>query len=154
MTSIYDIALVDIQGRPVTLSAFKGKKMLIVNTASKCGYTGQYARLEELHRQRGQSLAVLGFPCNDFGAQEPGSEMEIKSFCQTNYGVTFPLFGKLHVTGKEKHPLYKWLSDPAQNGWNAQEPTWNFCKYLLDEQGKLLRFMSPDIDPLDESITG
>jgi glutathione peroxidase len=153
MTSIYDIALVDIQGRPVTLSAFKGKKMLIVNTASKCGYTPQYARLEELHKKWGQKIAVLGFPCNDFGGQEPGSEVEVKSFCQVNYGVTFPLFSKLHVTGEGKHPLYKWLTDPGQNGWNTQEPNWNFCKFLMDEQGKLLHFLSSDVDPLDDRIT-
>lgn len=154
MKSVFDIPLVDIQGRTVNLNAFKGKKILIVNTASECGYTPQYAQLEELHQQFGHSIAVLGFPCNDFGGQEPGSELEIKTFCQARYGVTFPLFSKLHVTGAEKHPLYSWLTDPALNGWNSQEPTWNFCKYVIDEKGKLLHFLNANIDPFDERITG
>jgi len=154
VTSVYDIDLLDIQVRLIKLSAFKGKKMLIVNTASKCGYTSQYSRLEELHKLWGQKIAVLGFPCNDFGGQEPGNEMDIKSFCQVNYGVTFPLFSKFHVTGAKKHALYKWLTDSSQNGWNDQEPTWNFCKYLVDEDGKLLQYLSSDIDPLDIQITG
>jgi glutathione peroxidase len=154
MKSVFDIPLVDIQGRTVNLNAFKGKKILIVNTASECGYTPQYAQLEELHQQFGHAIAVLGFPCNDFGGQEPGSELEIKTFCQARYGVTFPLFSKLHVTGVEKHPLYSWLTDPALNGWNSQEPTWNFCKYVIDEDGKLLHFLNANIDPLDERITG
>jgi ABC-type multidrug transport system ATPase subunit/glutathione peroxidase-family protein len=153
MKSIFDIPLVDIQGRTVNLNAFKGKKILVVNTASECGYTPQYAQLEELHQQFGHAIAVLGFPCNDFGGQEPGSELEIKTFCQARYGVTFPLFSKLHVTGVEKHPLYSWLTDPALNGWNSQEPTWNFCKYVIDEEGKLLHFLNANIDPFDERIS-
>lgn len=154
MKSVFDIPLVDIQGRTVNLNAFKGKKILIVNTASECGYTPQYAQLEELHQQYGKSIAVLGFPCNDFGGQEPGTELEIKTFCQARYGVTFPLFSKLHVTGSEKHPLYNWLTDPALNGWNSQEPTWNFCKYVIDEKGTLLHFLNANIDPFDERIIG
>lgn len=154
MTPIYEIPLIDITGKPVTLAAYKGRKMLIVNTASECGYTPQYSSLEELHRQYGEKLAVLGFPCNDFGAQEPGTDVEIKSFCESRFGVTFPLFAKVHVAGAEKHPLYQWLTNPLQNGWNAQEPTWNFCKYLIDEEGRLLHFFAASVDPLDERITG
>ena len=154
MVSIYDISLQTIEGKTTTLKHYQGKKMLIVNTASACGYTPQYAQLEELHQHFGNKLVVLGFPCNDFGAQEPGDEAEIKEFCEARYGVTFPLFSKLHVSGDAKHPLYKWLTDPSLNGWNEQEPTWNFCKYLLDENGKLLHFFSAAVSPLDERITG
>ncbi len=154
MSSVYEIPLVDIQGKATDLSAFKGKRMLIVNTASECGYTPQYAPLEELHRTHGDRIAVLGFPCNDFGAQEPGEDAEIKSFCETRFGVSFPLFAKLHVTGSEQHPLYQWLTDAAKNGWNKQEPTWNFCKYVIDENGKLIHFLSASVDPSDPRITG
>lgn len=154
MTSIYDIPLQTIDGNTTTLKQYQGRKLLIVNTASACGYTPQYAQLEELNKNSGGKLVVLGFPCNDFGAQEPGDESEIKEFCEIRYGVTFPLFSKIHVQGDAKHPLYKWLTDPSLNGWNAQEPTWNFCKYLVDENGKLLHFFSASVDPLDERITG
>ena len=151
--SIYEIPLIDIQGRSVTLQGFKGKRMLIVNTASECGYTPQYATLEELHRKYNEKIVVLGFPCNDFGAQEPGSDTSIKDFCQVNYGVSFPLFSKVHIKGSDRHPLYKWLTDPALNGWNSQEPTWNFCKYLVNENGELLHFFNAASDPLDPLIT-
>ena len=154
MSCVYDIPLTDIQGKPTLLTAYQGKRLLIVNTASECGYTPQYAQLEELHRNLGHRIVVLGFPCNDFGAQEPGTEDEIKSFCEARYGVSFPLFAKLHVTGAEKHPLYQWLTDPGKNGWNNQEPTWNFCKYVIDEYGKLLHFLSANVDPFDTRITG
>lgn len=153
-SSVYSIPLQDIQGRNVTLSSFKGKKMLIVNTASVCGYTPQYAQLEALHRQYGEKIAVLAFPSNDFGNQEPGDDLTIKNFCQTNYGVTFPLFSKIHVIGPGRHPLYEWLCNPALNGWNSKKPDWNFCKYLLDENGKLMHFFNAATDPLDPLITG
>ncbi|MBK7887541.1 MAG: glutathione peroxidase [Bacteroidetes bacterium] len=151
---IYAIPVMSIQGEEMTLEKFKGKKILIVNTASECGYTPQYESLQKLHELHGKKIAVLGFPCNDFGAQEPDDEKAISSFCELNYGVTFPLFSKIHVVGKEKHPLYAWLSDPAKNGWNSQKPTWNFCKYLVDEEGKLLHFFNAAVDPLDKLITG
>lgn len=154
MHSIYDIPLTDLHGRPETLSDYKGKKILIVNTASKCGFTPQYAKLEELHKTMGGKIAVLGFPCNDFAGQEPGSEADIQNFCTVNYGVTFPMFSKVHVTGAEKHPLYRWLTDASENGWNTQEPTWNFCKFLVDENGTLLHYFSSSVDPFDERITG
>ncbi len=152
--SIYNIPVVDIQGRTSSLEAFRGKKMLIVNTASECGYTPQYESLQELHKNYGDRVAVLAFPSNDFGAQEPGDEMTIKAFCQSNYGVTFPLFGKIHTIGEKQHPLYQWLSNPQKNGWNSQAPTWNFCKYLVDEHGKLLNFFNAATDPLDKLIIG
>lgn len=152
--SIYEIPLKDIQGRDVTLSGFRGKRMLIVNTASECGYTPQYEALQRLHESHGQRIAVLGFPCNDFGGQEPGSEQEIKSFCQTRFQVTFPLFSKLVTKGVGIHPLYTWLTDPVLNGWNAEKPSWNFCKYLVDEEGNLLHFFNSAVDPMDDRITG
>lgn len=152
--SVYDIALTDIQGAKTSLNPYKGRKILIVNTASECGYTPQYAQLQELHDKLGDKLAVLGFPSNDFGGQEPGTDSQIVSFCRKNYGVTFPLFSKLKVSGTGKQPLFEWLTDPALNGWNSQEPTWNFCKYLIDENGKLLHFFNAATSPFDDRITG
>lgn len=152
-TSIYAITVTDINGREVSLSAYKGKKLLIVNTASECGYTPQYAQLEELHRLHGDKIAVLGFPSNDFGQQEPGAEATILSFCESRYGVSFPLFSKVVVLGENRHPLYAWLGDAALNGWNSQVPTWNFFKYLVDENGVLLAALSSSVSPLDEQIT-
>lgn len=153
-TSIFEIPLKDIQGRDVTLSGFRGKRILIVNTASECGYTPQYEALQKLHESYGDRVAVLGFPSNDFGGQEPGSEQEIKNFCQTRFHVTFPLFSKVVTNGAGIHPLYTWLTDPVLNGWNAERPSWNFCKYLVDEEGNLLHFFSSAVDPLDDRITG
>lgn len=152
MTSIYDIPLLTINGATTDLKAYKGKKMLLVNTASACGYTAQYAALQKLHETKSDKIAVLGFPCNDFGAQEQGSESEIATFCEVNFGVTFPMFSKLHIKGDKQHPLYKWLSDPTQNGWNSELPSWNFCKYLIDEEGNLKKMFSSSVDPLDEQI--
>lgn len=153
-SSIYDIVLNDIQGVSTSLSSYKGRKILIINTASECGYTPQYAQLQDLHEKMGDKLAVLVFPSNDFGAQEPGTDSQILSFCERNYGVTFPLFSKMKVSGPDKHPLYEWLSNPSLNGWNSQEPSWNFCKYLIDENGKLLHFFNAGTSPFDERITG
>jgi glutathione peroxidase len=152
MTSIYDIPLVTINGAITDLKAYKGVKMLLVNTASACGYTAQYAALQKLYETKSDKIAVLGFPCNDFGAQEQGSESEIATFCEVNFGVTFPMFSKLHVKGDQQHSLYKWLSDPAQNGWNSELPSWNFCKYLIDEEGNLEKMFSSSVDPLGEQI--
>ncbi len=152
--SVYNIRVTDIQGREATMDVFRGKKILIVNTASECGYTPQYESLQQLHQNYGDKIAVLGFPCNDFGAQEPADELTIKAFCQSKYHITFPLFSKIHVIGEKQHPLYTWLSDPGMNGWNSQTPTWNFCKYLLDEEGRLLHFFGASVDPLDKMITG
>lgn len=152
INSIYDIKLTTIDGKETTLSQYKGKKILIVNVASECGYTPQYADLQKLHETYGSKVVVLGFPCNDFGAQEPGTEAEIGVFCQKNYGVTFQLFSKLHTIGENQHPLYKWLSTKELNGWNEEVPRWNFCKYLISEDGKLLKYFNQKVKPLDEEI--
>ena len=126
--------------------------MLIVNVASKCGFTPQYEELQLLHEKYGDQVAVLGFPSNDFGKQEPGSSQEIRDFCTEHYHVSFPLFEKEIVSGKNKSALYKWLSSKTLNGWNEHEPKWNFCKYLVDENGQLLEFYPSTVKPLDERI--
>jgi len=133
--------------------AYKVKKVLIVNTASDCGYTAQYAELQSLYTQFGDRLIILGFPCNQFKEQEKGSDQDIASFCQVNYGVTFPLFQKSDVKkGLNQHPVYQWLTDSAKNGWNTQEPVWNFSKYLLDEEGRLTHYIDPSVSPLDPRL--
>jgi len=124
--NFYDFTMNDIDGNPVDFSAFKGKKLLIVNVASKCGYTPQYAELQELYEAHKDQITILAFPANNFGGQEPGTNEDIKSFCSENYGVTFPMFEKISVKGVDKHPLYRWLSDKNLNGWNNTEPSWNF----------------------------
>lgn len=153
ISSIYDFKIPALDGKVIDFSKYKGKKLLIVNTASKCGYTYQYEDLEKLHEQYGSKVEVLGFPSNDFGGQEPGSHQEIQTFCQKNYGVTFQLFEKVKVKGPDKHPLYQWLSSKTKNGWNDQEPTWNFCKYLINEKGELVKFYASGVKPLSDEIT-
>jgi len=124
-----------------------------VSAASDCGYTAQYAELQSLHTQFGDRLIILGFPCNQFKEQEKGSDQDIASFCQVNYGVTFPLFQKSDVKkGLNQHPVYQWLTDSAKNGWNTQEPVWNFSKYLLDEEGRLTHYIDPSVSPLDPRL--
>ncbi|EIM78572.1 glutathione peroxidase [Nitritalea halalkaliphila LW7] len=152
--TIYDFTLNDIDGKSVSLADFKGQKLLLVNVASKCGYTPQYEDLQNLHEQYGDKVTILAFPANNFGGQEPGTNEEIKQFCATNYGVGFQLFDKISVKGADKHPLYRWLSDKNMNGWNNQEPTWNFCKYLVDEEGSLVKFFPSSVNPMDEEIIG
>ena len=146
--SIYDFKVKSIEGKDVELSQYKGKYMLIVNTASKCGYTPQYADLEKLHEQFGDKVAVLGFPANNFLWQEPGSSKEIAAFCEKNYGVKFQMFEKVSVKGSDKAPLYKWLE--AKTG---ETPSWNFCKYLISPQGEVLGFYPSKVKPLDKEIT-
>ena len=143
----------DISGGEISFSDFKGKKVLLVNTASACGYTHQYAGLEKLYRQHRDHLVILAFPSNDFGKQEPGTAAEIAGFCKNKYHITFPVTEKIHVVGSGTHPVYQWLSGKNQNGWNEVKPTWNFSKYLVDEQGELLAFFSCKTDPLDETLT-
>lgn len=150
--SFYDFKMLAIDGTEIDLSQYKGKKVLVVNTASKCGFTPQYKDLEALHQKIGDKLVILGFPANNFMGQEPGSNTEIASFCQKNYGVTFQMFEKIDVVGKNQHPLYKFLSDKTLNGWNDQAPSWNFCKYLIDENGRLLKFYKSGVNPLDDEI--
>jgi len=151
-TSIYSIKVNTLDGKPFDLSTLKGKKILIVNTASKCGYTPQYEDLQKLHELHGDSVTILGFPCNDFGGQESGSEAEIGAFCTKNYGVTFQMFEKVHIKGSEIHPLYKWLTDPKLNGWNSDAPGWNFCKYLINEKGELTNFYGSGVKPMSTEI--
>lgn len=151
--SIYDFTLKSIDGKAVALSQFKGKKMLIVNVASECGYTPQYKDLEALHQQYKNKLVVIGFPANNFGGQEPGTNAEISNFCQKNYGVSFLMMEKISVKGNDMHPLYRWLSNKEANGSCDEAPGWNFCKYLIDENGKILKFFKSGVKPLSEEIT-
>ncbi|EKB50533.1 glutathione peroxidase [Cecembia lonarensis] len=150
--SIYDFKMNDINGEEVDFSQFKGKRLLLVNVASKCGYTPQYADLQKLHEAHGDQVVIIGFPANNFGGQEPGSNEEIAQFCSENYGVTFKMMDKISVKGADKHPLYRWLSDKDLNGWNDKEPSWNFCKYFIDENGKLLKFFPSSVKPTSEDI--
>lgn len=150
--SIYAISMKGIDGKEISFNQYKGKKLLIVNTASECGYTPQYKQLQELHNQFGDKLTILGFPANNFGAQEPGSNTDIVNFCEKNYGVTFQLFEKTDVIGENKNPLYKWLADKDKNGWNTEEPKWNFAKYLINEKGELTKVISHASSPLSDEI--
>ena len=151
--SFYALSAEDINGAIISMSSFKGKKVLVVNVASQCGYTPQYEGLQKLYETYSDSLVVLGFPSNDFLWQEPGSNSEIKTFCQRTYGVTFPMFSKIHVKGRKQHPIYDWLSDSKLNGWNDENPSWNFNKYLLDEKGNLIEWFGANLEPLDTMIT-
>lgn len=150
--TVYDFTVEDINGKPVKLSQYKGKKLLIVNTASECGFTPQYKELEELYKKHGSKVTVLGFPANNFGGQEPGTNLQIASFCEKNYGVTFPLFSKVSVKGADTAPLYQFLGDKAQNGVTDEKPTWNFCKYLIDEQGNVVGFYPSKVKPMSEEL--
>lgn len=150
--TVHDFTVTDINGQPVALSKFKGKKLLIVNTASQCGYTPQYADLETLSKQYAEKVVVIGFPSNDFGGQEPGSATEIKSFCQKNYGVTFPIMEKVKVKGSEAHPLFTYLSQKSENGVSDGAAKWNFTKYLISEDGKLIKSFGSSVKPLDKEI--
>lgn len=151
--SVYDFKVKTIDGKEVSLSQYKGKKILIVNTASECGFTKQYADLEKLYEGKKDKLVILGFPANNFGGQEPGTNTEIKTFCQKNYGVTFPMFEKVSVKGDDTAPLFKFLGDKALNGVTDEKPSWNFCKYLIDENGKLVQFFPSKVKPTDSEIT-
>ncbi|MBK9337253.1 MAG: glutathione peroxidase [Lewinellaceae bacterium] len=146
-TTIYQFTVNSLDGKPVSLEQFRGKKIIVLNVASKCGYTPQYADWEKYYTENQEKVVVLGFPCNDFMGQEPGTAEDIAEFCQKNYGVTFPMFEKVQVKGDDKAPLYRWLTDPAQNGWNNQEPSWNFCKYLINEKGELTHFFASKVKP-------
>ena len=149
VTSVYSIPFELINGDTADLSAYKGKKIVVVNTASDCGYTGQYEELQKLYAQRKDDIVIIGFPANDFKQQEKGSNEEIASFCKKNYGVDFPLAMKTTVIkSADQHPIFKWLSDQKQNGWNEQAPSWNFSKYIIDEQGKLIGYFDPGVSPL------
>lgn len=150
-SDFYKINIKNIAGDKLDLSQFKGKKILIVNVASECGYTPQYAQLEELYETYHEKLVVLGCPSNDFGGQEPGTEKEIVKFCQTNYGVSFPLTQKVGIKSNT-HELYKWLTQKSLNGQADFEVKWNFHKFLIDEKGNLVASYPSDVTPLDERI--
>lgn len=153
--SLYSIPVRMIDGASMTLEPFKGKKILIVNTASDCGYTGQYEGLQKLHERFKDKLVVIGFPANNFKEQEKGSDADIASFCKKNYGVDFLLAQKSDVIkGDDQHPVFKWLTDPAQNGWNDKAPSWNFSKYLVSENGQLIGYFGSAVEPetLDKLI--
>jgi glutathione peroxidase len=148
MTSVYDFEALSIDGKKVPLKKFKGQVLLIVNTASACGFTPQFVGLQQLHDSYGpQGLVVLGFPCNQFGAQDAGSNTEIASFCQLNYGVTFPMMQKIEVNGTQAHPLYQWLSGEAPGLLGSKSIKWNFTKFLVDKRGAVLKRYAPTDTP-------
>lgn len=147
-SSVLEYSLKSIDGKPAPMAAYKGKVMLIVNVASRCGYTPQYEGLEAVYRKyKDQGLVVLGFPANNFGAQEPGTDEEIKTFCSSKYNVTFPMFSKISVKGDDKAPLYQFLTDPAANPSTAGEVKWNFTKFLVDKNGKVIARFEPAVKP-------
>ena len=148
MPSIHDFEALSIDGKPVSLARFEGKAMLIVNTASACGFTPQFGGLEKLHKAYGErGLVVLGFPCNQFGGQDPGSNDEIASFCQLNYGVTFPMMQKVNVNGAEAHPLYQWLTAEAPGLLGSKAIKWNFTKFLVGKDGRVIKRYAPQDAP-------
>lgn len=152
--SFYDFKVEGLDGTPIDFSKFKGKKVLVVNTASKCGYTPQYADLEKLYEQYKNKLVIIGFPANNFGEQEPGTNDEIGAFCKKNYGVTFPMAAKVSVKGDDISPLFKYLTDEAHK-LGVQDPVikWNFTKFLIDEKGKLVQVFPSKVNPMSEELT-
>ena len=152
--SLYDLSVQLNNGETVSLSAWKGKKILFVNTASDCIYTRQYEMLQRLWEQHRDQLLVIGFPANDFREQEQADDTQIAQFCQVNFGVSFPLSKKTTViSDADQHPVYQWLTQPEKNGWNSQQPSWNFAKYLVDESGNLVACFDPGVPPLSDKIT-
>jgi glutathione peroxidase len=152
-SSIYDFKVPSLDGNTIDLAKYKGKKILIVNTASKCGFTPQYADLEKLYTTYQSKLVIVGFPANNFGQQEPGTAREISEFCTKNYGVTFPMAEKVDVVGENIHPLFKYLTDEAKKLGVTDPIKWNFTKFLLDENGKLVAVFPSKVKPMDEQIT-
>ncbi len=151
--SIYDIEINDISGNPIDLKQFRGKHILFVNVASECGFTPQYAGLEELHQQFKENLVVIGLPCNQFGGQEPGTEKEVQQFCTKNFGVSFLLTEKIEVKGEGKHQLYNWLTDKKKNGKSSSSVKWNFQKYVVDEKGEFVNYFYSTTKPMSPKIT-
>ena len=150
---IYDIKINSLQGKPIHFSDFKGKHILFVNVASKCGFTPQYKELQKLHDTYKNKLVVIGLPCNQFGGQEPGSAFEIQEFCEVNYGVNFLITEKIDVKGNAQHPLYKWLTDKNINGFKNSNVKWNFQKYLVNPKGNLVDYFYSTTKPLSKKIT-
>jgi glutathione peroxidase len=153
VTSIYDIKINSLTGDPIDLADFRGKKMLFVNVASKCGFTPQYAGLQELYDKYKDNLIIIGVPCNQFGGQEPGDAEEIQNFCSINYGVTFLITEKVDVKGDNQHPLYAWLTDKDQNGMKSSSVKWNFQKYLVGEDGQYIDYWNSMTKPMSDKIT-
>ena len=151
--SIHAFKVESLDGSKIDFAAFKGKKILVVNTASQCGYTPQYEGLEKLYEQYKDKLVIVGFPANNFGAQEPGTNGEIKEFCKKNYGVTFPMAAKVSVKGDDIAPIYKWLCNKSENGVLDAEIKWNFGKFLLDERGVIITYFPSKVTPMSEEIT-
>jgi glutathione peroxidase len=147
-TSVYDFKINSLDGKQIDLAQYKGKTLLIVNTASECGYTPQYSDLQALHEKYGSKITILGFPANNFGGQEPGTNVQIASFCKKNYGVTFQMFEKISVKGSDQHPLYQYLKEKS-----GKEPSWNFCKYLVKPDGTV-KFFASGVNPMDDEIIG
>lgn len=145
-TSVYDFKMNSIDGKEIDFSVYKGKTLLIVNTASECGFTPQYKDLQKLHETHGDKITILGFPANNFGGQEPGSNAQIAQFCQKNFGVSFQLFEKVSVKGTDQHPLFQFLKEKT-----GQEPSWNFCKYLVKPDGSI-KFYPSKVNPMDKEI--
>jgi glutathione peroxidase len=151
--TIYQFKVQDLSGKEFDFASLKGKKVIIVNTASRCGLTPQYKELEALYKKyKTKNLVIVGFPANNFGAQEPGTNSEIASFCQKNYGVSFPMMSKISVKGKDMHKVYQFLTQKAKNGLQDSEVEWNFQKYLINEKGELEKVISPQVLPSDASI--
>ena len=152
-SKLYSFTMDDIDGKPVGLSEYTGKVLLIVNVASKCGFTKQYAGLQALYEKyQEQGFVILGFPANNFRGQEPGTDTEIKQFCTTKFNVTFPMFSKISVKGKDIHPLYQYLTSPEENGEFGTAITWNFNKFLIDKNGKTINYFGSRVDPLDSEM--
>lgn len=153
MKTFHDFTVSTLDGVSLDLSSLKGKKVLVVNTASECGLTPQYEQLQELYKAHGgDNFEIIGFPSNDFGAQEPGSAEQIANFCQKNYGVTFPMMAKVHVKGEDQCELYQWLTQKDLNGVGDFEVKWNFHKFLIDENGALVKDVEPQTLPIDDEI--
>lgn len=150
--SIYDFTIKGLEGGEIDFSQYRGKKLLIVNTASECGFTPQYQQLQELYEYFSDELTIIGCPSNDFGNQEPGDESDIASFCEQHYGVTFPMTKKIKVKGENKHPLYQWLNNKELNQLKDSEVQWNFQKYLIEENGQLIKVWPPSVDPVSEEV--
>lgn len=148
----HDFTLKGIDGHDIHLNKYKGKKILLVNTASACGLTPQYAQLQEMHQHYNDKVQIIGLPCNDFAGQEPGSEEEIQSFCSLKYKITFPMTMKISVKGENMHPLYQWLTRKSENHHSDSEVKWNFQKYLIDENGQLQAVISPTIEVFSEEV--
>jgi glutathione peroxidase len=151
--NIYQFKVEDLSGKTFDFSTLKGKKILVVNTASKCGLTPQYKDLEKIYKEyKDKNFVIVGFPANNFGKQEPGTNAEIETFCQMNYGVTFPMMSKISVKGSDMHPIYQFLTQKAKNGLQDSDVEWNFQKYLINEKGELEKVISPQVLPTDAAI--